>query len=144
MGSMIEESEMDSEYTIDLERVKQDLYELGRFGYNPEDQGIYRQGFSDEDMKARYWLLEKMRALDLDAWMDGAGNVCGRYGGKDKKTLLIASHLDSVPAGGLFDGTLGVMAGLEVIRVIQENNIPIKHAFFLTGADHFDGMPDGA
>ncbi|MEQ8409059.1 MAG: Zn-dependent hydrolase [Gammaproteobacteria bacterium] len=128
---------------INLERVKQDLYDLGRFGYNPEDQGIYRQGFSEEDMKARQWLMEKMQALDLQVRMDGAGNVCARYGEPGQKTLLIGSHLDSVPAGGMFDGVLGVIAGLEVIRVIQENNIPLQHAIEVIGTSEEEGRFGG-
>ena len=134
---------MTTKNQINLERVKQDLYDLGRFGYNPEDQGIYRQGFSDEDMKARQWLMEKMTALNLQVRMDGAGNVCARHGEPDQKTLLIGSHLDSVPAGGMFDGVLGVIAGLEVIRVIQENNIPLQHAIEVIGTSEEEGRFGG-
>ncbi|MEX2468889.1 MAG: Zn-dependent hydrolase [Pseudohongiellaceae bacterium] len=134
---------MDNQYKINLERVKQDLYDLGRFGYNPDDQGIYRQGFSDEDIKARHWLLDKMQALGLTTHMDGAGNVCGRLGEKDQKALLIGSHIDSVPAGGLFDGTLGVIAGLEVIRTIQEQDIPINYALEVIGTSEEEGRFGG-
>ncbi len=128
---------------INLERVKQDLYDLGRFGYNPEDQGIYRQGFSEEDMKARHWLMEKMEKLGLHVRMDGAGNVIGRLGDPKQKALLIGSHLDSVPAGGMFDGVLGVIAGLEVIRIIQENNIELEHAVEVIGTSEEEGRFGG-
>lgn len=130
-------------FSINLERVKQDLYDLARFGYNPEDQGIYRQGFSDEDMKARHWFMDKLEGYGLAVSMDGAGNVVGRYGSADQKALLIGSHLDSVPAGGMFDGVLGAVAGLECIRIIQENNIPLQHAIEVIGTSEEEGRFGG-
>ncbi len=131
------------EYEINLERVKQDIYTIGRFGYNSEDQGIYRQGFSEEDMKVRHWFLEQLEELDLFNRMDGAGNVIGRYGGADRKALLIGSHLDSVPAGGMFDGVLGVVAGLECIRVIKENNISLQYALEVIATSEEEGRFGG-
>lgn len=130
-------------YKINIERVKKDIYTLGRFGYNPEDQGVYRQGFTDEDMKARDWLQKQMQALNLHSSMDGAGNVIGRYGKQDQKALLIGSHLDSVPAGGMFDGVLGVVAGLECIRTIQENKIGLQHALEVIATSEEEGRFGG-
>jgi len=128
---------------INIERIKRDIYTIGRFGYNEADQGVYRQGFSDEDIKARSWLQKRLDELGLKNYMDGAGNVFGRYGSDDKKALMIGSHLDSVPAGGMFDGVLGVIAGLECIRVIQENNIPIKHAIEVVATSEEEGRFGG-
>ncbi len=132
-----------TDYKINIERVKKDIYTLGRFGYNADDQGVYRQGFSDEDMKSRDWLQKQMQDMDLITTMDGAANVIGRYGSADKKALIIGSHLDSVPAGGMFDGVLGVMAGLECIRVIQENNINLKHALEVIATSEEEGRFGG-
>lgn len=128
---------------INLERVKQDLYAIGRYGYNADDQGIYRQGFSDADMKARAWLQKQFAELGLVTGMDGAGNVYGRLGSPEQKALLIGSHLDSVPAGGMFDGVLGVVAGLECIRVIQENRIPLQHALEVIATSEEEGRFGG-
>lgn len=130
-------------YSINIERVKKDIYSIGRFGYNPDDQGVYRQGFSDEDMKARYWLQKQMQELGLATSIDGAANVIGRYGKEDQQALLIGSHLDSVPAGGMFDGVLGVVAGLECIRVIKENNIALKHALEVIATSEEEGRFGG-
>ena len=130
-------------YKVDIERVKQDIYRVGRYGYNQEDQGIYRQGFSDEDMRARFWLEGQFAELGLAHHMDGAGNVIGRYGNPEQKALIIASHLDSVPAGGMFDGVLGVMAGLECVRVIKENSIPLKHALEVIATSEEEGRFGG-
>jgi N-carbamoyl-L-amino-acid hydrolase len=130
-------------YAIDIERVKYDIYMLSRFGYNQDDQGIYRQGFSDEDMRARFWFLRQLQDLGLQNHMDGAGNVIGRLGEPDQKALLIGSHLDSVPAGGMFDGVLGVIAGLECIRVLKENNVPLRHAVEVIGTSEEEGRFGG-
>ena len=142
MGSLTE-AVNHTELKINLERVKKNLYTLGRFGYNPEDQGIYRQGFSEVDMKARHWLMDRMSELNLEPYMDGAGNVVGRYGEPAQKALLIGSHLDSVPAGGMFDGVLGVMAGLECIQVLQEQNVPLKHAVEVVATSEEEGRFGG-
>ena len=128
---------------IDIERVKKDIYTLGRFGYNPDDQGVYRQGFSDEDMKARFWLHKQFDELGVANYMDGAGNVIGRYGEPDQKALIIGSHLDSVPAGGMFDGVLGIVAGMECIRVMQEHQIPLKHALEVIATSEEEGRFGG-
>lgn len=128
---------------IQIDRIKSDIYALSRFGYNPDDQGIYRQGFSDEDMKARLWLTKQLDELELHNYMDGAGNVIGRLGSAEKKSLLIGSHLDSVPAGGMFDGVLGVIAGLECIRVLKENNVDLQHAVEVVATSEEEGRFGG-
>lgn len=112
---------------IDIARIEADINAIARFGFNEEDRGVYRQGFSQADMAARRWLLDRFDELGLAHHMDGAGNVIGRYGPKDgdadRPAVVIASHLDSVPAGGIFDGVLGVVAGLEVIRTMRDAGI---------------------
>lgn len=75
--------------------------------------------------------------------MDGAGNVCARLGDADKPAVVIGSHLDSVPAGGMFDGTLGVIAGLECVRVIKEQNITLKHPIEIIATSEEEGRFGG-
>lgn len=108
---------------VDIERIEQDIVAISRFGFNEDDRGVYRQGFSQQDMLARQWLRDRFEALGMAHRMDGAGNVIGRFGPADKPAVIVASHLDSVPAGGMFDGVLGVVAGLECVRAIQEAGI---------------------
>ena len=134
---------MTSAPSINLNRVKDDIFTIGHYGYNPDDQGIYRQGFSDEDIKLRHWFQKYMDDLGLETSIDGVANVCGRLGDPGQKTLLIGSHLDSVPAGGMFDGVLGVIAGLECIRVLKENNIKLKHAVEVIGTSEEEGRFGG-
>lgn len=108
---------------VDIERIERDITAVSRFGFNEADRGVYRQGFTPEDMAARAWLREQFESLGMTHEMDGAGNVIGRYGPADMPAVVIASHLDSVPASGMFDGVLGVIAGLEVVRTLKENGV---------------------
>lgn len=105
---------------INAQRLKNNLLELAKIGYNDDDRGMYRIGFTDADMQARSWLQDKAKQAGLNTFMDGAGNVFFGRGQRDKPVILMGSHSDTVPAGGIFDGALGVMAALEVIQTIDE------------------------
>ena len=128
---------------ISVQRIEDDLMALARFGYNETDKGIYRQGFSDVDMEARQWLMAKMTDMGLDVRMDGAGNVLGRYGPADRPAVMVGSHLDSVPAGGIFDGALGVVAGLECVRTIMENDIALDYPIEIVATSEEEGRFGG-
>ncbi|RUO27048.1 Zn-dependent hydrolase [Aliidiomarina minuta] len=130
-------------YNIDLPRLKSTLLELSQIGFNEEDHGMYRQGFTDDDMKARHWLLDMARKEGFIADMDGAGNVWFGLGELDKPAVIIGSHLDTVPAGGIFDGALGVIAGLEVLRVIKDNNIQLDFPLRVVGTAEEEGRFGG-
>lgn len=108
---------------VNCERLKANLIELSKIGYNEDDRGIYRTGYSDADMESRRWLQEKAKAAGYDTYMDGAGNVFFGRGELDKPAVLMGSHIDSVPAGGIFDGSLGVLAALEVMQTLDENQV---------------------
>ncbi|MGQ4277424.1 Zn-dependent hydrolase [Pseudidiomarina sp. E22-M8] len=108
---------------INCDRLKANLLELSKIGYNEDDRGVYRPGFSDADMQARAWLQDKAKAAGYETYMDGAGNVFFGRGERTKPAILMGSHIDSVPAGGIFDGTLGVMAALEVMQTLDENEV---------------------
>jgi N-carbamoyl-L-amino-acid hydrolase len=134
-----------SELRVDAERLKSDLLELADIGREPNSRGIRRLGFSDEDMRARAWLRERIEAAGGRAWLDGAGNVVGRFEGtEDLPPVLTGSHIDSVPAGGMFDGTLGVLAGLESMRALAARGYktrrPIELIAFADEEGRFGGM----
>ena len=74
---------------------------------------------------------------------DGAGNVIGRYGSPDKPAIIVGSHIDSVPAGGIFDGTLGILSALECIRKIKENNIQLNNAIEIIATSEEEGRFGG-
>jgi N-carbamoyl-L-amino-acid hydrolase len=107
--------------SINLERLKSDLDAVSRFGANEIGQGVTRPSFSDADIQARAWLLDRMKALGLEARRDGAANVIGRWSCADGPAVMVGSHLDSVPMGGTLDGALGVLAGLECLRTLMES-----------------------
>ena len=129
--------------SVNIQRIEKDLYRLSEFGCNAAEKGIYRQGFSEADWQARTWLMDYFRQHRLVTHMDGVGNVCGRLGDDEQPAVLIGSHLDSVPAGGMFDGVLGVIAGLECIRVIQEQKIPLKHPIEVIATSEEEGRFGG-
>ncbi|MGD9664207.1 MAG: Zn-dependent hydrolase [Novosphingobium sp.] len=116
---------------------------LSRFGFNEADRGVYRQGFSEEDMAARQWLRDQFESLGMAHRMDGVGNVIGRFGPDDMPAVLIASHLDSVPAGGMFDGVLGVVAGLEVVRTMKEAGVTPDFPIEVIGTSEEEGRFGG-
>ena len=109
--------------SINLDRLKDDFDELSRFGFDPADGGIHRMSFSDADMRARRWLMDRFAAIGLHAVMDGAANVIGRWEVGEGPAVMVGSHLDSVPCGGRFDGALGVLAGLECVRTLKERKL---------------------
>ena len=102
---------------INGKRLLDDLKKLRTFGQCKT--GVVRPAFSQTDMDARLWLKAKMLEADLDARIDGLGNVIG-YSGKSDKTLLMGSHTDTQPEGGWLDGAYGVICALEISRALAE------------------------
>jgi beta-ureidopropionase / N-carbamoyl-L-amino-acid hydrolase len=128
---------------VNLERLKSTLLELSRIGFNEDDKGIYRIGFSEPDMAARQWLINLLQAEDFCPRMDGAGNVYGRFGDPDSPTVTLGSHLDTVPAGGMFDGALGVIAALEVLRTCKEQQVNLAWPLELLATSEEEGRYGG-
>lgn len=128
---------------VNLERLKETLIELSRIGFNEEDKGIYRVGFSEADMAARRWLMDLLDREGFQPHMDGAGNVYGRYGAADRPTVTVGSHLDTVPAGGMFDGALGVIAALEILRLCKENGTELHWPIELLATSEEEGRYGG-
>jgi hydantoinase/carbamoylase family amidase len=80
--------------------------------------GAQRVAFTPVWLKAREWFREKLAALPLEVHSDAAGNLWATLRGKSERGLLIGGHLDSVPNGGWLDGSLNLLAGLEILRRI--------------------------
>ncbi len=115
------------ELRIDAERFQKDFEELAAIGAT-RDSGVDRPALSEPHLEARKWFLAKAKQVGLEARIDAAGNhiAIARTGPEPQpRSLLLGSHLDSVPQGGRYDGALGVSAGLEVLRVITEENIAL-------------------
>jgi N-carbamoyl-L-amino-acid hydrolase len=100
------------------DRLAADLQAVTAF--TRPDRPYTRRAFSDEDRAARAWLAGRMAAAGLTVTVDAAGNQIGRRAGAHPGPgLMIGSHLDTVEAGGRFDGIAGVLAGLEVARCLE-------------------------
>lgn len=117
---VLQETE-DEPTKVSIERLAADLRELGDIGRG-EDGGLYRMAFTPADMEGKEWLERKMKEAGLETSRDGACNVIGRFEGEDTSlpVLVIGSHIDTVPAAGILDGTLGVLSGLECLRALHE------------------------
>lgn len=110
---------------INASRLRRDLEELGIIGQTKEG-GVNRPSFVKADREARDWFVGKLRDAGMKPWVDAAGNIFGKSK-EGSPVVIMGSHLDSVPDGGRFDGALGVVAGLECLRVVAENNIKTKY-----------------
>lgn len=111
---------------ISSKRIQNDLSAINQYGAL-SNGGVTRLALSEEDMKARAYLIRVMEEAGLEVRVDAAGNTFGRKPGLlDLSPVLIGSHLDSVPDGGLYDGTAGVIAALEAVRALQEADIQTK------------------
>lgn len=129
---------------INADRLRKDLAALAEIG-KAEDQGIYRTAFSAADMQARDWLRQRIEDAGLDYHMDGAANVHARLNWtNDRASVMTGSHIDSVPGGGQLDGALGVIAGLECLRCLKEQDIklerPVEAVSFSDEEGRFGGI----
>lgn len=107
-------------------RLEADFAALGKFG-SLETGGFTRVAFSLEDLAARDWLQQAMSAAGLDVRVDAVGNIRGRRdGSEDLAPVMLGSHLDTVPEGGNYDGSVGVLAGLEIVRILNDLNLVTK------------------
>lgn len=117
--------------TIDAKRLWESLMETALFG-RTDRGGICRLTLSDEDRKVRDWFKLACEDLGCTVAIDDCGNMFARRSGKrdDLPPICMGSHLDTQPTGGKFDGVLGVLAGLEVLRTLHamnyETNAPLE------------------
>jgi beta-ureidopropionase / N-carbamoyl-L-amino-acid hydrolase len=115
---------------INANRMLAAFNELAKIGAT-SDGGVHRPTFSEAHLAARRWFREQIENAGLEFRTDGAGNhsailALSAVEARANPTLLLGSHLDSVPNGGRFDGALGVMAAFEVLRTIKEAGIKLR------------------
>jgi len=94
-----------------------------RYGSDPNETGLSRLTLSDADKCARDWFIQTTQSLSCKTHVDAVGNIFAVRPGLDNSApaTFVGSHLDSQPNGGRFDGVLGVAAGIEMLRVLDEN-----------------------
>lgn len=130
--------------SINTSRLQQDIETLASIGRH-EDHGLYRMAFSDGDMEGRAWFKQQLEDAGLEVHEDGAANIHGRLNwNEDIPAVVTGSHLDTVPGAGHLDGALGVLVGLECLRTIKEQNLPLRHPMeviaFTDEEGRFGGM----
>lgn len=113
---------------VNGQRIESRINELARFGRDENGHG-YRVAYTKGDMEGRVWFIELMKKAGLEVRIDTGGNISGKRKGKNAslKPIAFGSHIDMVPDGGNYDGTLGSLSALEVIEVLNENKIVTDH-----------------
>ena len=119
---------------INPDRLLTRLDELAQIGPIP-DGGSCRLALTDEDREGRDWLVDQMKSLGMTVKIDQIGNIMGIRSGKtDQAPVMTGSHIDTVGTGGRYDGSLGVLAGLEVVQTLNDAGVvtqrPIAVASF--------------
>ena len=123
---------MTTSISINADRLYDALVTLGRIGaYHDEATGltgVCRLALSDDDRDARRLVVQWFNEAGLAVSIDQIGNVYGKRPGSDDslEPVMVGSHVDSVPTGGIFDGALGVLGGLEVVRSLDEHGIATR------------------
>ena len=138
-----------AEPRIDAARLQATLEQLSTFGRPAGGSfadGVSRVAYSDADVAGRAYAMGLMRDAGLDPHIDAAGNITGTRAGSDPalKPIVIGSHVDSVPGGGNFDGQVGSMAAIEVVRALQEHHVVTRHPLEVTLWSNEEGGPIGS
>ena len=114
--------------SLDRERFIETMKEQAEIGGTAAG-GLHRLALSDDDKRIRDWFTEQLEELGLDVRVDEFGNMFGRRAGTDPDAapVLVGSHFDSQPYGGIYDGALGMLAPLELLRTLEAENIETEH-----------------
>ncbi|WP_429820165.1 Zn-dependent hydrolase [Ensifer sp. B1-9] len=110
------------------DRLWNDIVTTARFG-GTDKGGVTRLTLTEEDRQVRDWFVGECRALGCSVEVDGIGNIFATYPGEDMalSAIAVGSHLDTQPQGGRFDGILGVLAGVEILRTLKETSTRLRH-----------------
>jgi N-carbamoyl-L-amino-acid hydrolase len=100
-----------------------------------DERGAQRVAWTPTWARAREWLRERLEPLPVDVDVDEAGNLWAVLRGASERTVLLGGHLDSVPDGGWLDGSLDVLAGLEVLRALAAAGEPPVSVALVDWAD---------
>ena len=113
-----------SNLQIDSARLWDTIHETAKFGATPKG-GVRRLTLGAEDKQVRDWFRSACEAAGLEVHVDALGSMFGLRKGRDmsKAPVGLGSHLDTQPTGGKFDGVLGTLAALEVVRTLNDAGI---------------------
>ena len=112
-----------------LQRSLEELSVFGRPAGGSFADGVSRFAYSDADIAGRAFVMGLIKAAGVEPKIDAAGNIRVRREGTvaGLKPILLGSHIDSVPGGGNFDGALGSMGAVEILRTLQDHKIRLRH-----------------
>ena len=129
-----------TELRVNGKRLRASLEEMARIGATPGG-GVQRLALSDEDKKARDLFVKWLQELSLEVSIDEMGNIFGRRQGRNNSLppVMMGSHVDSQPRGGRFDGILGVMGALEVMRPLAENKVQTERPILIVDWTNEEG-----
>lgn len=128
-------NDISREITANIEKM---LEELKRFNSTPEN-GITRLPFTKEAKAAAGYILDEMQKAGLNAFMDESGAVVGRIEGESSKTIIIASHYDTVRNGGAYDGIAGVICGIQTAELLLKEKQHLKHSLEIIATNDEEG-----
>lgn len=127
---------------INEERLLKRINELGRIGIDDEGKRT-RLAASDEDKLGRDKIVEWMKEASLSVVVDTIGNIFGIWEteeNKGKKPIMIGSHIDTVINAGQYDGCYGVIAGIEVIKTLKEQNVITQRPIIVAAFTNEEGV----
>ena len=118
---------MDAAIDVDRDRLLDSLRAQAEFGAT-DGGGLHRLALSPADRAVRDWFVDALTDAGLSVRVDAFGNVFGRREGTDPDAapVLLGSHLDSQPRGGIYDGALGVVAAVEFVRTLDDAGIDTR------------------
>jgi beta-ureidopropionase / N-carbamoyl-L-amino-acid hydrolase len=124
----------------DGQRILNDLRQLARFG-SVGKNAVTRLAFTKPDLDARNFVVDLMEEAGLSVSVDAFGNIFGRRAGRQSgPSIMTGSHIEGPPIGGIYDGNLGVIGGIEAVRLMNEMDLethyPVEVA--VIAAEHLD------
>lgn len=136
-----------SSIKIQKGRLINTIHETAKFGAHgvwgtefPTQTGVCRLALTDLDKQVRDWFVQETTSLGCSIKVDQVGNIFATFPGQNEGLpTAIGSHLDTQPTGGRYDGILGVLSGLEVLRTLKENNIVPKYPITLINWTNEEG-----
>jgi N-carbamoyl-L-amino-acid hydrolase len=125
---------------INTQRLIDNLDHLSHIG-KYKDGSVSRLALTDDDKRARDQMVIWMKELELDVRVDQVGNIIGIRGGLlEHPPVMLGSHVDTVIGAGNYDGCYGVLAALEVIKVLNENKIATKNPVAVASFSNEEGV----
>src|SRR5699024_3926266 len=130
----------DQTLIVNGERLQKTIEDFAEFG-GTENGGVTRLALSEADINARNHFINLCEEMGMSVTWDDMGNIYARLDGveNDSSPVVMGSHLDSVEKGGKFDGALGVIAGLEVVKTLTENGIQPRYPIVIVNITNEEG-----